>query len=70
LSRKILDKRFRITDAEIRIGRVEQCKSKEQFQIERNAYDSICREIREKGEKIELYRNTTRYLQIAGMEMG
>ena len=51
MSRKILDKRFRNTDAEIRIGRIEGCKSMEQCQIERNACDSICREIRKKGEK-------------------
>jgi hypothetical protein len=70
LSRNILYKRFRNTDAEIRIGRVEECKSKVQCQIERNACDSIYREIREKGEKIELHRNTTRCLQTAGMEMG
>lgn len=69
MSRNILDKRFRPTDAEMRIGRVEECKSKEQCQIERNACDSIRREIRENGEKIELYRNTTKSLQTAGLEM-
>jgi len=46
-----MDKRFRNTDAEMLIGKVEECKSMEQCQIERNACDSICREIREKGEK-------------------
>jgi len=70
LSRNILDKKFKNTDAEIRIGRLEKCKSKEQCQNERNDCDSIRRETREKGEKIELYRNTTRCLQILGMEMG
>lgn len=70
MSRNILYKGFRNTDAEIHIGRVEECKSKEQYQIERNACDSMCREIREKGEKIEFYRNKTRCLKITGMEMG